>query len=327
MKKFILPFMLTVTLLVPFANTAKAEYPTKPITIVFPWTPGGAGDVGARILANAVKNQFAQPIVVVNRPGAGGIVGTAIVATSKADGYTLLGARVANAAIIPTLNTAIPYKWDDFDVLGLLDINPLVFVVHKDSPFTTLQELADAIKSKPGSITFANSGALNIQELTAFAFLDTLGLKKDGVIHVPFASDADGKNALLGKHVQAGSLNFPAVYDQLGEGGNLRALAVTTDKRLDDYPHIPTVREAGFPELENLVSWNALYTPKGTPQEVLDKWATIFPTLMDNDEWREPIKNLGSIPYVLNAEDALEFITLQRVKFKELGDSLDLYIK
>jgi len=327
MKKLTIAFILALFLTVPFVGTASAEYPVKPIQLTCAWTTGGAADLALRILANAVKNDFSEPVVIVNRPGAGGIVATTMVSRAKPDGYTLIGIRVANGAIVPALNKTIQYKWDDFIYLGLLDINPLVFVVRKDSPFKNLNDLADAIKAKPGSISFCNTGALNIQELTAYAFLRTLGLTKSAVVSVPFPSDAAGKNAILGGHVQVGALNFPAVFDQLGEGGQLRALAVTTPDRLADYPNIPTVREAGYPELENLVSWNALCGVKGMPQEAIDKWVAALAPLMENKDWLEPTKNMGSIPYILSPEKTKEFVAAQVAKFEELGKALDLFIQ
>ncbi len=328
MKRFVLAFMLTLAFLLPCANTASAEYPTKPVTVVVAWGPGGAADLAIRILANAVTDKIPQPVVVMNRPGAGGIVGTAVVANAKPDGYTLLNARVANASILPVLNKTIPYKWDDFEFIGLLDVNPLVFVVHKDSPYKTMKDLGDAIKANPGKITLSNTGPLNIQELTVFAFLQALGLGKDAVVNVPFnGGDADSKNAILGGHIVAGALTFPAAYDQLGEGGGLRALAVTTEERVPDYPNIPTVREAGFPELENMISWNALYAPKGTPQNVIQTWETALESLKTDSVWVDPTKKMGSLPNILSAHETKEFVIGQRAKFKELGDAFDLYVE
>ena len=252
--------ILALTLLaLCFTGTAHAEYPKGPISIICPFGAGGAGDLAARILANAVKNDFAKPVVVVNKPGAAGVLGTTVAFRSKPDGQTLLIGRVANAAIIPALNKTIQYKWDSFVFLGLLDLNPLVVVVHKDSPYKTLRDLADAVKANPGKLTFSTAGALNIQEIASYMLLHAVGLGKDGAVSVPFQSDAAGKNAILGGHVDFGAINLAAAFDQLGEGGKLRALAVTTAKRLPKYPDIPTVREAGFPELENILGWNALY--------------------------------------------------------------------
>ena len=237
-------------------------------------------------------------MVVVNKPGAAGVLGTTVAFRSKPDGQTLLIGRVANAAIIPALNKTIQYKWDSFVFLGLLDLNPLVVVVHRDSPYKTLRDLADAIKANPGKLTFSMAGALNIQEIASYMLLHAVGLGKDGAVSVlPFQSDAAGKNAILGGHVDFGAINLAAAFDQLGEGGKLRALAVTTDKRLPKYPDIPTVREAGFPELENILGWNARHGIKGlgNPNRGQSGLRPCRPSRATRNGWN-PRKTPGAIP-------------------------------
>ncbi len=309
------------------AGSAFAQYPNGPITIICPFGAGGAGDLAARILATAVKNDFPEPIVVVNKPGAAGVLGTTVAFRSKPDGQTLLIGRVANAAIIPALNKTIQYKWDSFTFLGLLDLNPLVVVVHKDSPYTTLKELGDAIKAHPGKLSFCTAGALNIQEIASYSFLHALGLGKEGAVSVPFQSDAAGKNAILGQHVNFGIINLAATFDQLGEGGSLRALAVTTAERLPKYPNIPTVREAGFPQLENILGWNALYGPKGMPKGAIEMWVKALQGAKDNKEWIEATENMGAIPDILSPEKTEAFVRAQVERFEEIGNALGLIIK
>ena len=268
-----------------FTGTAHAEYPKGPISIICPFGAGGAGDLAARILANAVKNDFAKPVVVVNKPGAAGVLGTTVAFRSKPD------------------------------------------VVHKDSPYKTLRDLADAVKANPGKLTFSTAGALNIQEIASYMLLHAVGLGKDGAVSVPFQSDAAGKNAILGGHVDFGAINLAAAFDQLGEGGKLRALAVTTAKRLPKYPDIPTVREAGFPELENILGWNALYGIKGMPQEAVDKWAQALQAVKTNKEWLEPTENMGAIPDILSPAETEAFVRAQVQKFEQLGQALGLVIR
>lgn len=327
MKKFLIFVLSCILAFTANCIESFAKYPTAPINIISPFGAGGAGDLAARILANAVKDEFGKPIMVLNKPGAAGIVGTTVALTSRPDGYTLLAGRVANNSIIPALNKTIQYKWDDFAFLGLLDLNPLVFVVHKDSPYKNMNDLAEAIKKNHGTLTFATAGALNIQEIAAYIFIYNIGLKKDAAISVPFQSDAAGKNAILGKHVDFGALNLSAVFDQLEESGNLRALAVTTPQRLKNYPNIPTVREAGFEQLENVLGWNALYGQKNMPQEAIDKWVKVLKELPNNQEWVTATENLGSIPYVLSPEETKKFVQEQVQKFEKVGTEMDLIIK
>ena len=320
---------LTVATLFSWGVTASAEtaYPRSPISLICPFGAGGAGDVAARVLASAVKKDFSQPIMVVNKPGAAGVVGTMTAKMSKPDGYTLLAGRVANNAIIPALNKTIKYKWDDFICIGLLDLNPLVFVVHKDAPYKTLKELADDIKANPVKISFSTAGALNIQEVAAYMLLYSVGMDKNDAVSVPFPSDAAGKNAILGKHVVFGALNLSAVQDQLQEGGNLRALAVTTPERLKNFPDVPTAREAGFPKLENILGWNALFGLKGMPQAALDKWVAALQHAKIDPEWISHTENMGSIPRILTPEETRAFVKEQVEKFEALGASMELFIR
>lgn len=309
------------------ASSAFADYPRSPVSVICPFGAGGAGDVAARVLASAVKDDFPQPVMVVNKPGAAGVVGTMSARLSRPDGYTLLAGRVANNAIIPALNKTIKYRWDDFVCLGLLDLNPLVFVVRKDAPYATLRELADDIKARPGAVSFSTAGALNIQEVAAYMLLHAVGVDKNGAVSVPFPSDAAGKNAILGGHVVFGALNLSAVQDQLQEGGGLRALAVTTPERLERFPGIPTASEAGFPELENILGWNALFGPKGMPQEAVDTWVAALARIKDDPEWIARTRNMGSIPRLLPPEETRTFVKEQVEKFEALGTALDLFIR
>ncbi len=325
--KFLVMTLAAVFTFCATASTTLAAYPRTAINLICPFGAGGAGDLSARILSIAVKNDFDKPVVVVNRPGAAGVVGTTVAAQSKPDGHTLLIGRVANVGIIPALNKTISYKWDDFTYLGLLDVNPLVFVVRKDSPYKTLQELADAIKAQKEDFSFACAGALNIQELTSYMFLHSFGMGKNAATSVPFPSDAAGKNAILGGHTHFGALNLSACIDQLVEGGNLRALAVTTDSRLDVIPDVPTVREAGFPQLENILGWNTLCAPKGIPQEAIDKWEVALAKLKDNKSWNDSVKASGSIPYLRGPQETTEFVRNQVAIFSKLGAELGLMIQ
>ena len=137
-----------VLLMIPGLGLAK--YPTKPITLVAPYGPGGASDLASRTLAAVAPKYIGEPVVVVNRTGAGGVTGSTYVNKSKPDGYTLLLARIGCQAVAPALNATIPYKWDQFTFLGLLELNPFVYVVKADSPYKTLDDLLKAIKAEPG---------------------------------------------------------------------------------------------------------------------------------------------------------------------------------
>ncbi len=169
------------------AGPAGAQtYPERPITLVAPFSVGGDADLSARNLAAAAQKYVSQPIVVSNRAGAGGAIGSQLVKEAKPDGYTLLLARVGSQTLLPALKPSIPYKWSDFTFLGLLERNPFVCVVHVDSPYRTLGDLVGALKAQPGKLNYSTSGPGTILNFGPQLLFDTLGLGKDAAAQVVY---------------------------------------------------------------------------------------------------------------------------------------------
>lgn len=303
-----------------------AEYPNKAVTLIAPYGPGGASDLASRTLASVANKYVGQPVVVVNRTGAGGVTGSSFVHKSRPDGYTLLLGRVGCNCLVPAMNKTIPYKWDEFTFLGLLELNPFVYVVQADSPYKNLDDLLKAIEKSPGELSFSNSGPYGLLAVGSYMLLDAAGLKTDAATGIPYKGGGAAKTALLGGHVDFLGINLAPVLDQI-QAGKLRALAVTTPERYPAIKDVPTVREAGYPSLETCIGWSALMAPANLPEEVKEKWINALQEVKVDKAWNKMTKSLGSIPDIRSPEATKEFIGKQYETYDKLGTKMGITVK
>jgi tripartite-type tricarboxylate transporter receptor subunit TctC len=327
--RFILSRVLLAALALAFVCaplTALAEYPTKPITLVAPYGPGGASDLASRTLAAAVNKYIGQPVVVINRTGAGGVTGSAFVSKGRPDGYTLLLGRVGCSCLVPALNKTIPYKWNDFTFLGMLELNPFVYVVQADSPYKTLKDLVDAIKKNPGKLSFSNSGPSGLLAVGSYMLLEAAGLPQSAATGIPYKGGGGAKTALMGGHVDFLGINLAPVLDQI-QAGKLRALAVTTPERYPAIKDVPTVREAGFPALETAIGWSALLGPPKMDKAAVAKWEKALAEIKKDKAWNKITKSLGSIPYITDGAGCEAYIKGQYETYDKLGAKMGITIK
>ena len=306
--------------------TALAEYPSKPITLVAPYGPGGASDLAARTLAAAVNKYIGQPVVVINRTGAGGVTGSAYVSKRAGDGYTLLLGRVGCSCLVPALNKTIPYKWDDFTFIGMLELNPFVYVVKADSPYKTLKELTDDMKKNPGKLSFSNSGPYGLLAMGSYMLIDAAGLPQKAATGIPYKGGGAAKTALMGGHVNFLGINLAPVLDQI-QAGTLRALAVTTPERYPAIKDVPTVREAGFPSLEPAIGWSALLGPPNMDPAAVEKWKKALAEIKKDKAWNKITKSLGSIPYITDGPACKAYIKKMYETYDGLGQKMGITIK
>ena len=325
LRKITLTFFALV-MCIGAAGSAWAKFPTKAIQLICPFAAGSTTDLASRSLSNSAKDIFPQPIVVVNKPGASGVVAAASVAASRPDGYTMLMARVSCNASVPALNKTIPYKIDDFSFVGVTEINPFVICVKKDSPYNTLQDLLDAIKAKPGTLSYGTAGALSMLDIVGMMLLDAAGMPKDAAMSVPYKGDGEAKVALLGGHIQFLPNNLSPMMDVI-KSGDVRALAVTTEKRLEMLPDIPTMAEVGYPQLTNAVGWSGFFGPKGLSKEIVGVYADMLNKLKSNTAWQETTRNLGAIPYILSPEESEKFVMEQYDNFTKMGQKMHIIIE
>ena len=242
------------------------DYPSRPLRVVVPFSPGGAVDGPMRLIAQELSKQLGQAVVVENRPGAGATIGSEAVAKAPADGYTLLLASQTNA-ISATLYPKLSFDpIEDFAPISLIGREPGVIVVNPSLPVKTLQEFIAYVKARPGQIDYASSGNGSGQHLFAALLASMTGMQMN---HIPYRGSGQATTDLLGGQVQ---MSIPGMAGVLGhiKVGKLRALAVTSGKRAPQLPDVPTVSEAGVPGYEAYV-WMGLLAPKGTPAPVVDK--------------------------------------------------------
>src|SRR5438034_1428941 len=248
--------------------SAQEAYPSKPLTMVVPFPPGGVADIVGRPLAAGMNHVLKQPVVVVNRTGAGGAVGMASVAKAAADGYTLL-MSLSSISIFPVsdrINGKPPaYELKDFAPVALVTADPTVLVVRADSRYKTLKDFVDAAKANPGKINYSSSGVYGTLHVAMEIFANAAGIK---LFHIPYQGGGPAVTALLSGQVEASPQGPAAAIGQI-KAGKMRALASWGSERLKLLPDIPTFKELGY-DAEFYI-WTGLFAPATTPPAVIQK--------------------------------------------------------
>jgi tripartite-type tricarboxylate transporter receptor subunit TctC len=255
-------------LLLPVVHDAAAQgtYPTHPVTIVSPYPPGGAADLTARPLAPALERVLKQPVVVVNRSGAGGAVGTQYVSTAAPDGYTLL-ITVFSIATIPEADRVAGRKprftRDQFVPIARINADPTLLIVHPSTPWKSVKDLVTEAKKRPNEILYVSAGPFTVGHMAMEVFMHAAGIK---MRHLPTTGGGPAMTAILGGHAFVSSLSTGAVAPQAA-AGKLRILANTGTKRLPAFPDTPTLKELGYDA--EVYLWVGLFAPKGVPDSTL----------------------------------------------------------
>jgi tripartite-type tricarboxylate transporter receptor subunit TctC len=268
------------------------DWPSKPIRLNVPFPAGGGTDILSRVLANRLAETLKQPVIVENKPGAGGNIGVDITAKSPADGYTIVMGQTANLAINPTLYTNLPYDpVRDLVPIALVADSPVVLVVGADSRFKTLADIIAAAKAKPGDLSFASPGNGTVAHLVGELLQGTAGVK---MLHVPYKGAAQALTDLMGGRVDMFLSSVPSALAQI-KGGKLRAIAVTSKTRSPSLPDVPTVDGSGFPGFD-ATTWFGILAPANTPQAVIDKLNAEINAALKTPEVGEKIASEGGAP-------------------------------
>ncbi len=262
-----------------------SNYPNRPIEIVLPTSPGGGLDFTLNLLKNKVEKLLGQPMVYIYKPGAGGATGTVYAKGCKTDGYTLMGSTISTLVICPLTMKGADYSMSDFTPICSITTNPIVICVKDDSPYKTMQDFIQAAKTK--GMKYATPGALTSPHILMEAMGRMAGFK---ATHIPHSGALAGMAAVLGGHIDALVSSSPGVVGP----GKLRIIAIVNieDKRMEDYPNIPTLKEFGFPFAYAPV--NGLWAPKGVRKEIVDKIYESYKKAYDeNKEEADTIAKTG----------------------------------
>lgn len=298
-------------------------YPAKPITFVIPFAAGGDSDLSGRNVAqHAQKYLNNQPIIAVNRVGASGTIAAAAVRAAPADGYTLLVARIATHAIMPALDSKLPYKWNDFTMLSLIELNPFICFVKADAPWKNVAELIASTRAYPGKLNFSTSGVGTSQNMSVQYLMTLAGLTKDHAVGIHYKGGGEVTTSVLGGQVHFACNNAPTVIPQI-KAGALRGMFVMP-ARLPEIPEVPSAREAGFPDMEKIVGWTALMGPPGLPKEVVDRWVDVFARLAKDPDWQAGNARLGGIAAIRSPAETEKFVREQYELYDKLVGALGI---
>lgn len=285
-------------------STARAQdaYPTKPVSVVVPFSPGGISDVIGRPFVHSLGKALKQSFIIENRPGAGGGVGMAYAARAKPDGYTLMVA-LSSISAIPASDRLFgrppAYEIKQFAPIALISADPAFLVVRADSPWKTVKDLVEAAKAKPGGIPYGSTGNYGTMHVGMEMFAHAAGIKMN---HIPYGGGGQQVAAIVGSQVEA-ITQLPATIAGQIAGGKLKALATFAPARVAGFPEVPTMKELGFPEVEYFV-WTGFFAPAGTPPEVLAALRRGAREVVQDPEFRNAMDKLRA-PIVY--KDADEF--------------------
>lgn len=289
-------------------------FPGKPIRIVVPFPPGGPSDFAARSVSQRLPQFLGQPVIVENRTGGAGITGTDAVAKSAPDGHTLLVATVGVMVIAPFLFSNLPYDpFRDFVPITNLVSGPAVLVVHPSVPVHSVQELIALAKAQPGKLTYGSTGPGQISHLNGELFKALAGVD---ILHVPYKGAAPLLPELIGGQI---SMNFSVAVDGLNlmRAGRLRALAVTSPRRLAIMPEVPTLDESGLKGYD-VSNWNAIWAPARTPREVIERLQREICKSMDSADVRERIAVQGNVVVCDTPDEFAAYIRREAAKWSKV---------
>ena len=305
--------------------TAQADYPERPINMVIPFGAGGATDISARSIAAPLGDAVGKPLVMVNVTGAGGATGSVAARNAKADGHTMIFARVGSHTVSPAMKANLPYALDDFRFVTVYEINPVACAVASSSDITSMDELI--AKVRDGGTSYSSSGVGSMLHIAAVMVLDEFGIEEPlkQSTHIPQKGGGAAATAVLNGTVTFVCTNTSSLASYVANG-QLRPLMVTTTDAIPGFD-APTITQLEKPNLEKLVGWTGIAGPAGLPDEVARKWGAWMKTATDDQDFRESMERRGSIIELMTPEQANSFIQDQYETFSALVEKLGMRIQ
>jgi tripartite-type tricarboxylate transporter receptor subunit TctC len=305
---------LALFILCVSSTLAADGYPTKPVRFVITFPAGGPTDTVVRLVGERLTHEWGQPMIIDNRGGAGGIVGTEIVAKAAPDGYSFLVGTAGGMTINPALQPKLPYDpFRDFTPVGMLVLNPQILVAHPSVAAKNVKELVALAKARPGQLNFASAGTGTATHLGLELLKLTTGLE---AVHVPYKGGAPATTDLIAGQVQLLWVSIPSVLPHV-KGGRLRALAVSTAKRSASAPDVPTVAESGYPGFE-YSNWNALFAPAKTAAGIVNKVNASVVKALREPEVAQRLTNQGADPAPGTPEELARYMRADHERWKKV---------
>jgi len=300
------------------ANAHSDSYPAKPIRVVVPYSAGGSNDVVSRTITPRLSEAWKQPVIVDNRAGAGSLIGTEIVVRSPSDGYTLLATSGALAINVSLYRLSFdPLK--DLAAVAFMAQMPYVLAVHPSVPVNSTRDLINYAKANPGKLSFASAGTATSTHLTGEMFKS---MAKVDLLHVPYKGGGPALNAIISNEVQ---VVFNVVSGAMPHvrNGRLRALAVSSAKRADAAPELPTIDESGVPGFD-VVSGYTMYAPAGTPRAIINKINSAINKVLREPEMKERYLTLGVTPIISTPESLTAYLKSEISRWEKIIKKLEL---
>lgn len=304
---------------------AQSAWPSRPITVIAPYSAGGDADLAARNFAAAAQKALGQTVIVMNKVGASGVIGSAQVVAAPPDGYTLLLARTGSQSILPAIQpTTTKYKWDDYTFIGTLELNPYGCMVSTKSAYKTFEDLVKAIKTNGKKLNFGTAGTLTTNDMGPRQLFRLLKLSPEQTpTQIPYKGTGDATLSLLSGDTEFACGSMGPSLSHI-KSGALRGLIVTTSERLKDLPDVPTARELGYAEMEKIVGWSAIFGPPGLPKDVRDRLVGALKVIPNDPAWLAATAVTGSVPYVTSPEETREFARTQFELYRALGEQMHI---
>jgi tripartite-type tricarboxylate transporter receptor subunit TctC len=300
LKAVIVGIALAVLPVTAFADS----YPTKPVRLLVGWAPGGGVDVTARLIAQKLSAALGQQVVVENRSGAGGNIAADLAAKAAPDGYTIFLGTTGELAVNATLFKSLPYRpIEDFSHIAMAVRVPMILALHPSVPANDVRALVEYSKKQPNGLTYASPGNGSIGHLTGELLKSATGAN---LLHIPYKGAAPATVDLLAGQVQMGFSSIPAVLPHL-KSGRLKAIAVTTDKRVEAVPELPTIAESGYPGL-TAFGWYAFVGPAGMPQPIVDKLNAGINQVLADPDVKAKLAPQGLEPWTMSPRDLREYM-------------------